>query len=131
MSHLVASQPTILIVDDDDYVHATLTAALRSVRARIVRASAARDGLELARRHAPALAIVDLGLPDLDGYELTRRLRAEPGLDELRILILTGYTPDGRAAREAGADGIVGKPFRIHAFLDIVRQQLEAPSPSI
>lgn len=122
------SQHVILIVDDDEYVHATLRAALRGLRATIVRATGAREGLELARSHGPDLAIVDLGLPDADGYELTRRLRRESSLADMRILILTGYAPDERTAREAGADGILGKPFRLHEFLDVVRRQLEPHS---
>ena len=93
----------ILVVDDDDYVHVALRAALRPIRANIVRAAAAAEGLELARTHRPDLAIIDLGLPDADGYQLTRWLRAEPGLEQLRILIVTGHFPDAQAARDAGA----------------------------
>ena len=117
-------RPVVLVVDDDEYVHATLDAALRGVGATIVRATSAREGLELATSCHPRLAIVDLGLPDADGYALTRRLRAESGLADMRILILTGYAPDEGTAREAGADGILGKPFRLHELLDAVRSQL-------
>src|SRR5512146_3119280 len=94
-------QPVILVVDDDEYVHATLRAALRGLRATIVRATSAREGLELARGRRSDLAIVDLGLPDADGYALTRRLRSEAALADMRILILTGYARDEHTARDA------------------------------
>jgi CheY-like chemotaxis protein len=94
--------PTILVVDDDDYVHGTLAAALRQLKPNLIQARTAADGLALAIAHRPALAIVDLGLPDASGYELTQRLRATPGLETLRIIILTGYEPDPAAAQQAG-----------------------------
>jgi two-component system KDP operon response regulator KdpE len=118
----------ILVIDDDDYVHVSLHAALRSLRAEIIRAGSAAEGLELARRHRPDLAIVDLGLPDADGYHLTRWLRAEPGLEGMRIMIVTGHLPDEVAASAAGADEILGKPFSLHESLEAVRRQLRTRS---
>jgi DNA-binding response OmpR family regulator len=118
--------PVILVVDDDEYVHSTLAAALRGLRAEIVRATTAAQGLDLALARMPDVAIVDVGLPDLDGYALTRALRARPELGGLRICILTGYLPDESLAREAGANAIIGKPFRLDAFLDTIRDQLRA-----
>lgn len=115
----------MLVVDDDEYVHATLAAALRRLRPTVIRAQTAMDGLELAIHHRPDIAIVDLGLPDSDGYELTRRLRAEPDLRDLRIVILTGYEPDPTASQRAGANAILGKPFRLHEFLATVTRLLE------
>ena len=114
----------ILVIDDDDYVHVSFRAALRSLRADINRAGSAAEGLELARRDRPDLAIVDLGLPDADGYQLTRWLRTEPGLDGMRILIVTGHLPDQEAARAAGADEILAKPFSFQESLEAVRRQL-------
>ncbi len=120
--------PVVLVVDDDEYIHDALTAALRSTRATVVRATTAAEGIDLARTRHPDLAIVDLGLPDADGYELTASLRADPSLIDLRILILTGHMPNEAAARSAGADGIIGKPFRLHEFLDIVGRHLRGHS---
>lgn len=118
----------ILVIDDDDYVHVSLRAALRSLRAELVRAGSAAEGLELARRMRPDLAIVDLGLPDADGYQVTRWLCADPDLDAMSILIVTGHLPDQDAARAAGADEILGKPFSLHESLEAVRRQLHARS---
>ena len=116
--------PIILVVDDDEYVHSTLAAAMRGLRPEIIRATTAADGLQLALDRRPDVAIVDVGLPDLDGYALTRAMRARPELADLRICILTGHLPDEALAREAGANAIIGKPFRLNEFLDTIRGQL-------
>jgi DNA-binding response OmpR family regulator len=117
--------PVILVVDDDEYVHSMLAAAMRGLRAEVIRATTAAQGLELALERRPDVAIVDVGLPDLDGYALTRALRARSELASLRICILTGHLPDEALAREAGANAILGKPFRVQEFLDTVRGQLQ------
>jgi DNA-binding response OmpR family regulator len=122
--------PVILVVDDDEYIHATLAATMRSLRPEIVQATTARQGLELALERRPDVAIVDVGLPDLDGFALTRAMRARPELSSLRICILTGHFPDEAAAQAAGANAIIGKPFRLHDLLDTIRAQLEE-SPRI
>src|SRR5204862_5914591 len=118
------SMPVVLVVDDDEYVHSTLAAAMRGLRPEIIRASTAAQGLELAIERHPDLAIVDVGLPDMDGYALTRAMRERSELVDLRICILTGHLPDEALARDAGANAIIGKPFRLHEFLDTVRSQL-------
>lgn len=116
--------PTILIVDDDEYVHGALEAALRGLRIHLLMAATAAEGEMLASQHRPLLAIVDVGLPDKDGYELTASLRRNPALKDMRILILTGGLADEAAASDAGADGLILKPFRLHHFLEMVRAQL-------
>jgi two-component system KDP operon response regulator KdpE len=114
----------ILVVDDDDYVHATLSAALRGLHREMVRATTAADGIRLAILHRPAVAIVDVGLPDLDGYALTRAMRARPELAATRICILTGHLPDEDLALIAGANAIIGKPFRLNDLLDTIGREL-------
>ncbi len=116
--------PAILVIDDDEYVHGALSATLRGLRPRLFKARTAEEGRRLALLHEPDLAIIDVGLPDLDGYALARELRAEARLAAMRILILTGHTIDRAAAEAARVDGIIGKPFRLHQFLEAVEGQL-------
>jgi len=115
---------SVLIVDDDEYVLGTLEAALRGLRIHLLTARTAAEGEALALQHRPLLAIVDVGLPDRNGYRLAADLRMAPSLAEMRILILTGQSPDEAAARSSGVNGLVLKPFRLHQFLDLVRDQL-------
>jgi DNA-binding response OmpR family regulator len=116
--------PSILVIDDDEYVHSALQAALRTMRPRLYQARSAEEGRRLAVQHRPQLAIIDVGLPDQDGYALAAALRADPSLPGMRILILTGHVPNRAKAEVAGVDGIIGKPFRLHTFLEAVREQL-------
>lgn len=115
---------SVLIVDDDEYVLGTLEAALRGLRVHLLTARTAAEGQALALQHRPLLAIVDVGLPDRNGYRLAADLRMAPSLAGMRILILTGQSPDEAAARRSGVNGLVLKPFRLHQFLDLVRDQL-------
>ena len=125
--HVAATNsPSVLIVDDDEYVHGALEAALRGLRVNLLQAGTAEEGIELAIHHRPVLAIVDVGLPDRDGYQLIADLRQIPSLTDLRVLILTGGSANPRAAKTAGANGVILKPFRLHQFLDLVREQLGA-----
>ena len=124
--HSIGSRPpSVLIIDDDEYVHGALEAALRGLHVHLLTAHTAAEGEALALQHRPLLAIVDVGLPDRDGYRLTADMRAAPSLAGMRVLILTGQSPDLVAARNAGANGLILKPFRLHHFLDQVREQLE------
>jgi len=116
--------PVILVVDDDEYVHSTLAAAMRGLRLEIIRATTAAEGLAQALERRPDIAIVDVGLPDVDGYALTRQMRDRAELAGLRICILTGHLPDEALARESGADAILGKPFRVQELLDTIGGQL-------
>jgi len=113
-----------LIVDDDEYVHGALEAALRGLRVHLLTAHTAAEGEALALQYHPVLAIVDVGLPDRDGYRLTSDMRRDLSLAAMRVLILTGQSPDPVAASRAGANGLIQKPFRLHHFLDVVREQL-------
>lgn len=121
---VTTKSPGVLIVDDDEYVHGALEAALRGLHVHLLTAHTAAEGESLALQHCPVLAIVDVGLPDRDGYQLTADMRSESSLAGMRILILTGQSPDEEAANRAGANGLILKPFRLHHFLDLVREQM-------
>jgi CheY-like chemotaxis protein len=88
----------------------------------------AHDGyaaLRLATNHVFDLALLDIGLPRMDGYELARRLRAAPGGAKTRLIAVTGYgqEADARAAEEAGFDAHLVKPVDIEDLERIIRAQ--------
>jgi CheY-like chemotaxis protein len=80
------------------------------------------SALETARSDPPDIVILDIGLPDIDGYEVARRLRGEPGLDQVPLIALTGYCHDEarRRAREAGIDYHLVKPADPEALLSLL-----------
>jgi CheY-like chemotaxis protein len=116
---------TILLADDDPavrrLVRLTLSAALRC---EILEAENGREALALARLARPFLVILDVQMPELDGYAVCRTLKADPATREMFVLMLTGESP--RVAeprsRAAGADGFISKPFSPRAL----RERVEA-----
>jgi DNA-binding response OmpR family regulator len=114
---------TILVVEDDRVVADTLRIYLEHAGFRVVVAGDGRSALELARREPPALVVLDVMLPGLDGREVCRRLRAESAV---AILMLTARTAeeDVVAALALGADDYVSKPFRPREVVARVRSLL-------
>ena len=102
-----------VMVVDDNVDAAQMLAALLEVQGHVV--SVEYDGggaLERARRERPDVLLLDIGLPDIDGYELARRLRAQPENTHATLVALTGYgqRQDREDAREAGFDHYLVKP---------------------
>jgi two-component system CheB/CheR fusion protein len=102
----------VLVVDDNVDSAESLAAWLGLVghQARIAHDGA--SALELAASFAPDAVLLDLGMPDMDGFEVARRLRALPGFERVLLLALTGYgqEDDRRRSREAGFDDHLVKP---------------------
>ena len=103
---------SILIIEDHDDAREALRALLELEGHQVSAAAAGPQGIELAHRHAPDIALIDIGLPDLDGYEVARRLRAAPGGRSIGLVAITGYgqPEDQRRAYEAGFDAHLTKP---------------------
>ena len=105
----------ILIVDDNADVRMTLREMLALNGYEVHEAGDGATGIAIARAHAPDVALIDIALPDVDGYEVARRLRAgENGL-RMRLIAVTGFgqPEDERRALEAGFDAHLTKPVRL------------------
>jgi CheY-like chemotaxis protein len=102
----------VLIVEDNDDTRAMLHEALTFSGHDVREARDGKSGLALAAERAPDVALIDIGLPDLDGYEVARRLRAAPGGRRMGLVAITGYgqPEDQRRAFEAGFDAHLTKP---------------------
>jgi two-component system, OmpR family, KDP operon response regulator KdpE len=113
----------ILVVDDDDQLRRALRINLAARHYDVDTAEDATSALTLAGHTPPDLAIVDLGLPDLDGVDVVRGLR---GWTQLPIIVLSAR--DGQAAKvealDAGADDYVTKPFGMDELLARIRAAL-------
>jgi len=111
-AHVVPRSLRLLLVDDHPDVLESLTLVLRAYGHEVVAAADAAGALTHARTRLPDVALLDVRLPDMDGYELARRLRALGGPERLHLVALTGYEQEGDAARrrEAGFEAHLGKP---------------------
>ena len=108
----------VLIVDDNTDSAESMASVVRSWGHEVAVASDATDALALARSFRPETALVDIGLPGMNGYELARRLRADPDQRELHLVAVTGYggAENRRAARDAGFDMHLVKPAELDAL---------------
>jgi len=117
------NEPVVLVVEDDPAIAGLLDMYLRKEGFRPLIAGTGVRALELAQQHDPVLAVLDVGLPDLDGFEVCRRLRQR---SDVPVLFLTARDDevDRIAGFDVGADDYVVKPFspreivaRVHAIL--------------
>ena len=102
----------VLIVEDNDDARAMLHEALAFSGHDVREARDGATGLAIAAETHPDVALIDIGLPDLDGYEVARRLRAAPGGRRMGLIAITGYgqAEDQRRAYAAGFDAHLTKP---------------------
>lgn len=110
-----AAKPTALIVEDDSHILHLLRFILEreGYRAEVATDGRAAQGL-VARLDPPAVVILDVMLPYVDGYQLLAEMRARPGWEKLPIIILTAKSQEKDIVRalDAGANDYVVKPFK-------------------
>jgi PAS domain S-box-containing protein len=120
----------ILVVDDNTDALALQVEMLRLLGYEVIDAADALSALALAQRVRPSLALLDIGLPVMDGYELARRLRAIDGLTGIKLVAMTGYGLDADRARShaAGFDEHLVKPATMESVQSVLeRLTSEAP----
>jgi CheY-like chemotaxis protein len=102
----------ILLVEDNSDARETLRLLLELEGHRVAEAETGEQGVELAREKTFTVALIDIGLPDVDGYSVAQRIRSSPTGAALILVALTGYSEpeDVRRAREAGFDAHLVKP---------------------
>jgi CheY-like chemotaxis protein len=107
-----ATARRVLIVEDNDDARETLRTLLELWHNTVEEATDGPSGIEAAQRFKPDVAIIDVGLPGLDGYAVARYLRASAGAKRTRLVALTGYgaPKDALRAREAGFEAHLVKP---------------------
>jgi DNA-binding response OmpR family regulator len=104
---------TVLVADDDEDILLLVTARLRRDGFEIVQARDGEQALALLRERRPDLAVLDVGMPGLDGLEVLQAIRADPELHDLRVLLLTAKAQESDVRRgfDSGADAYMKKPF--------------------
>jgi two-component system OmpR family response regulator len=113
MSMSPSSRPRVLIVDDDPQIVDLLSATLRFAGLEIATATNGKDALEAAVHDAPDVIVLDVMLPDLDGFEIVRRLRSSGTTTPVLFLTARDATTDKVAGLTIGGDDYVTKPFSV------------------
>jgi two-component system CheB/CheR fusion protein len=116
-----ASRRVLIIEDNGD--SADMLATVLGFDGHVVEiADNGREGMERTSAFKPDVVLCDVGLPDMDGYQVARALRADPALDGVKLVALSGYARDEDVARarEAGFDAHLAKPASVEALLGVL-----------
>jgi len=119
----MAFKPRILLVEDESGIADTLQYVLATDGFTPVWCSTAEEAIRQFQAELPALAVLDVGLPDLNGFELFRRLQALPGGGDVPMVFLTARSDeiDRVVGLELGADDYIAKPFSPRELVARVR----------
>jgi CheY-like chemotaxis protein len=118
----------VLIVDDEPDNLRLVSDLLEFNGAKTSGVRDGMRGLQAIETFQPNLILLDLGMPQMDGWEVHRQMRTRPELDDVPIIALTALAlpADAEKVHAAGFDGYVTKPFRVRALLDELRQYIIA-----
>ena len=125
-----ANRTRLLLVEDNEMNRDMLCRRLLRRGFEVMMASDGSQGVVVAREHRPALILMDMSLPEMDGWEATRHLKSLPETRHIPIIALTAHAMPGdqERAREAGCDDYGSKPIDFERLLEQIRALLEQPS---
>jgi CheY-like chemotaxis protein len=119
---LIAARRRIVVVEDNTDNRQMLRSLLQLSGHQVTAAADGRTGLEAIRAVLPEIALIDIGLPLMDGHEVARRIRALPECDQVLLVALTGCgrPQDRKRALEAGFDAHLVKPVDFDELVDFL-----------
>jgi two-component system, cell cycle response regulator DivK len=118
---------TVLVVEDNPANMTLAVFLLTSAGHAVLSATDAESGLSLARAEKPALILMDIQLPGMDGLEATALLKQDETTRSIPVIALTALAMKGdeERIRAAGCDGYIAKPIRYKEFLEAINARLE------
>lgn len=123
-----AQQKTILVVDDDAMNREVMEAFLISVDYAVLLANNGTRALQSASRYMPDLIILDIKMPDMNGFEVCQALKSDPLTQIIPVMIVTGFDSpeDKKRGRDVGAADFISRPFDGDEFIERVHRLLQA-----
>jgi DNA-binding response OmpR family regulator len=120
------SPGSLLIAEDDPLLLPLLLATFRTSGWLLLTAKTGTMALELARAERPDLVLLDVGLPEMDGYQVCRALKGDPKTAPMPVVMLTARAgpADQQQAVDAGADAYLTKPFSPSELLSVIQSML-------
>lgn len=122
-AELTASPRRVLVVDDNDDAAQSVAALLRLDGHEVVIARDGVSALEGLQTFRPEVILLDIGLPDLDGYEVARRMRSMPDQSDVLVVALSGYgTPNQERLKQSAIDHYLVKPVDLRQLEALIEQ---------
>ncbi len=120
------SKGRILIVEDNEDNFQLVRFLLERDGFEVISAVNGREGVETAMREKPDLILMDLSMPEMDGWTAAQKIKAEPETKAIPLLALTAHTLPGDRMRalEAGCDGYISKPINVEYLIKIVSSSI-------
>ena len=121
-----STEKTVLLIDDEAHLRRLVAVTLEDSRYRFLEAADGKEGLEIARREKPDLILLDVAMPEVNGFGVCQQLKADPETRDIVVVMLTALAQEADRLRgwEVGADGYFTKPFSPTALLDKVGEVL-------
>ena len=116
----------VLVVDDESVTRRVVTHALQKLDIEVVGAADGASAIDLAEQHDIALAIVDINLPDMDGFAVIQQLKSIAHMQDVPVIVFTARNQPGDkvTAQEVGAVDFLYKPFSTQELRDLVTRHL-------
>ncbi len=110
---------TVLYIEDNEQNLYLVTFILQSAGYEVLQARSGQEGIQTAAGSLPDLILLDIQLPEMDGYEIARRLRSNPALRRTPLVAVTSYAMvgDREKALASGCDGYIEKPIDPETFI--------------
>src|SRR6266516_3723272 len=121
-----ARGPLVLVVDDDPQVRELVRVNLEMEGYSVREAANAEEGLSAVEDDAPDLILLDVMMPQVDGWEMLRRVQERHGIGSIPVVMFSGQLDASSEAAERGAQGFVGKPFDLRALIEQTKQIVPA-----
>jgi len=119
--------PLIMLVDDNQIILTTLSDYLQSEGFEVTTCQSGKDAIAIAKVNQPALILMDIQMPEMDGIETTRRLKIDKKLSSIPIIALTALTmkSDRERCLEVGINDYISKPVSLQNLVSIIKKQLQ------
>jgi len=120
--------PTVLIVDDDEKLREYVRVNLEMEGYTVREAGSAEEGLRVLEETTPNLVLLDVMMPEVDGWEMLQRVQERHGIGTIPVIMFSGKVDDDglKSATSRGAQGFIGKPFNPQQLIESTKQLVPA-----
>jgi excisionase family DNA binding protein len=119
--------PLVLIVDDDERLREFVRVNLEMEGYTVREAASAREGLDALEEQSPDLVLLDVMMPEMDGWEMLRQLHERHGVGAIPVIVFSGQVEeDASEVASRGAQAFIGKPFSPHTLIERTKALLPA-----